>query len=48
MIGTGADNSDADAVSFVPTGIAIDDIDAVSCVEIVDRSFAIDLPDLSQ
>jgi hypothetical protein len=46
MIGTGADNSDTDAVPLVPAGVAIDDIDAVSGVEVVNSSFSVDLPDL--
>jgi hypothetical protein len=46
MVGTGADNSDTDAVPLVPASIAIDDIDSVPSVEVVDGTFSIDLPDL--
>ena len=46
MISTGANDSDADAVSIVPTCEAIDDVDAVSGVEVVNSSFSVDLPDL--
>jgi len=48
MVGSGADNSDTDAVSLVPAGISIDNVDTVSGVEVVDGSFSVDLPDLLQ
>lgn len=46
MVGTRADDTNADAVLLVPAGIAIDDVDAVTGVQVVDSSFAVDLPDL--
>ena len=46
MVSSGADNADADAIPLIPTGIAIDDIDAVSGVEVVDSAFSVDFPDL--
>jgi hypothetical protein len=46
MVGTGADNSDVDAVPLVPAGVAINDVDSVPGVEVVDGTFSIDLPDL--
>jgi len=46
MVGTGADNSDSDAVLLVPAGETIDDIDTASCVEVIDSTFSVDLPDL--
>lgn len=46
MVGTGADDSDADSVALVPAGIAVNDIDAVSGVEVVDSTFSVDSPDL--
>lgn len=46
MIGAGADDTDADAVLLVPAGEAIDDVDAVSGVEIIDSTLTVDLPDL--
>ena len=46
MVGTGADDSDADAVLLIPAGITVDDVDAIPGVEVVDSTFAVDLPDL--
>jgi hypothetical protein len=46
MVGTGADNADADAVLLIPAGVAIDNVDAVAGVEIVDGTLTVDLPDL--
>ena len=46
MVGTGADDADADSVAFVPSCVAVDDVDAVSGVEVVDCSLAVDSPDL--
>lgn len=47
MVGTGADDPDADPVSLIPAGKAVDDVDAVARVEIVDSAFAVDAPDLN-
>jgi hypothetical protein len=46
MVGTGADNTDIDAVALVPAGKAIDDVDTIASVEIVDSTLAVDSPDL--
>ena len=46
MIGTSADHTDVDPVALVPAGVAIDDIDAVPGVEVVDGTFSVDTPDL--
>ena len=46
MVGTGADDADLDAVLLVPAGIAIDNVDAVAGVEVVDGTLAVNLPDL--
>lgn len=46
MVGAGADDADADAVLFIPAGVAIDDVDAVARVEVVDGALAVDFPDL--
>lgn len=46
MVGTGADDSDADAVLLVPAGETIDNIDTASGVEVVDSTLTVDLPDL--
>lgn len=47
MVGASADNAHADAVLLVPAGISIDDIDAISGVEVVDGTLAVDFPDLT-
>lgn len=44
MVGTGANNANVDAIFLVPAGEAIDDVDSVSGVEVVDGSFSIDFP----
>ena len=46
MVGPGADNAHADAVALVPASKAIDDVDAVAGVEVVDSALAVDTPDL--
>ena len=46
MVGTGADNSDVDAVTLVPAGEAIDNVDSVTSVEVVDGTLAVDTPHL--
>jgi hypothetical protein len=46
MVGTGADNTHPDAVALVPAGEAIDDVDAVSGVEVINCSLTVDSPDL--
>lgn len=46
MVGAGADNTDADSVLLVPASIAINDVDAVAGVEVVDSTLSVDLPDL--
>jgi hypothetical protein len=46
MVGTGTDNSYAYPVALVPAGEAIDDVDAVPGVEVVDSTLAVDTPDL--
>lgn len=46
MVGAGADDTDADTVLLVPAGVTIDDVDAVTGVEVIDGTLAVDLPDL--
>lgn len=46
MVGTRADNSDSNSVFLVPAGIAIDDVNAVSGVQVINGTFAVDSPDL--
>ena len=48
MVGSRADDADSDPVAFVPAGEAINDIDSVPCIEIVDSALAIDFPDLGK
>jgi hypothetical protein len=47
VVGTSANNANADAVALIPAGVTIDDIDAVTGVEVVDSTFTVDTPDLS-
>lgn len=46
MVGTRADHTHVDAVALVPASVAIDDVDTIAGVEVVDRAFAVDAPDL--
>lgn len=48
MVGSGADDTDVDAVSLVPPCEAIDDVDSFPGVQIVDGAFSIDIPYLSR
>lgn len=48
MVRAGADNADADPVLLVPAGIAVDDVDSRSRVQVVDSTLAVDFPDLSK
>lgn len=47
MVGTGTDDPDVDAVPLIPASKAIDHIDAIARVEVVDGTLAVDSPDLS-
>jgi hypothetical protein len=46
VVGARADDAHLDAVLLVPAGIAVDDVDAIPGVEVVDSTFAVDPPDL--
>lgn len=46
MVSAGAHNADTDAVTLVPAGVSINDINAVPCVEVIDGTFSVDSPDL--
>ena len=46
MIGSGADDPNTDTVLLIPSGKAIDNIDAIPGVQVINGSFSIDLPDL--
>ena len=47
MVSTGADDANVNSVFLVPTGIAIDDVDAIPRVQVINGSLTIDLPNLS-
>ena len=46
MIRSSTYNSHTDTVPLIPASIAIDDIDSVPGVQVVDGAFSVDLPDL--
>lgn len=46
MVGTSADNSDAYPVALVPAGKSINNIDAISGVQVIDSTLTVDTPDL--
>jgi hypothetical protein len=46
MVGASADNAHADPVALVPAGEAIDDVDALAGVEVVNGTLTVDAPDL--
>jgi hypothetical protein len=46
MVGTGANDSDIDPVPLIPASEAVDNVDAISGVEVVDSAFSVDAPDL--
>ncbi len=47
MVRSGAYDADIDAVPFVPACEAIDDVDSVSGVQVVNSALAVDFPNLS-
>jgi hypothetical protein len=46
VVGASADNADANTVALIPASIAVNDIDAVTGVEVVDSTLTVDAPDL--
>lgn len=46
VVGAGADDADAYPVALVPSCEAVDDVDAVAGVEVVNGTLAVDAPDL--
>lgn len=46
VVGSGTDDPDLDTVLLVPSCETVDDVDAVSGVEVVDGALAVDSPDL--
>lgn len=48
MVGTSADDSNSDSVLLIPAGETIDNVDSVAGVEVIDSTFAVNLPDLCE
>ena len=46
MVGSSTDDADADPIPFIPASKTVDDIDAISRIQVVDSSLAIDFPSL--
>lgn len=46
MVCSGAYDADIDTIPLVPSCEAVDDVDSVSGVEVVDGAFPVDFPDL--
>ena len=46
MIRSSTDDSHTDTVPLIPTSIAINDIDSITRIQVVDGTFSINLPDL--
>jgi hypothetical protein len=46
MVGTGADDTDVNTVALIPAGKAINNVDTIPCVEVVDSTLTVDSPDL--
>jgi hypothetical protein len=47
MVGASAHHADAYPVALVPASVSINDIDAVSGVEVINGTFTVDAPDLN-
>ena len=48
MVGSGTDDSDTDSVFLIPAGITINNVDSRSGVQVVNCTFAVDLPHLDR
>jgi hypothetical protein len=48
VVCTSAHDSDLDPVLLVPSCKTVDDVDAISGVEVVDGTFSVDSPDLAR
>ena len=46
MVGTSTHDSDLDSVLLIPSCKAVDNVDAVSCVQVINGTFTVDSPDL--
>lgn len=47
MVGTSADDADLDTVFLVPSRKTVDNVNAISGVEVVNGTFTVDSPNLS-
>jgi len=48
MVGSSTDDAYADAVTLIPPSVAINNVDAISSIEIVDSTFSVDFPHLEE
>ena len=46
VVGASTHNSNLDLILLVPSRKAVDDVDPVSCIKVIDGAFSIDSPDL--
>ena len=46
MVSSGADNAHADPIALIPPGVAINNVDAVSGVQVINGTFSVYFPDL--
>ena len=46
VVGTSADDSDPDPVFLVPSCKTVDNVNSVSCVEVINSTFTVDSPNL--
>ncbi len=44
MVSSSADNANTDSISFIPASVAINNIDSVSSIQIVDCTLSVDPP----
>lgn len=44
MVGSSADNANTDPISFIPASVAINNIDSVSSIQIIDGTLSVDPP----
>lgn len=46
MVGSGTHNSDVDPILLIPAGEAINNVDSISGVKVINGSFSVDFPNL--
>jgi len=46
MVSTGTDDANADSVALIPASEAVDDIDAIPSVQVINSTLSVDSPDL--